>query len=314
MVGMGPTIRNILKAVPLGVVLPGALAMMAVSPDDAMSNIAKWLHAVGIHQVPEWLAGNLGDSRFLGISIILSIIYAGFVWGAVPRWRGRRQPDRVPPSPPSSSQAASPTERSVPAPKLGAQEAALLEGLKNWLCPKDEGALRTEFSLINVLVHNIDLMTENHGPLTEKQHRFVNVFGDGRHVRFTQPFAVNGTYQAGDWSVNPGEIGILVLTPEYSAATARLDVLVKSAFLPEDVQKHLLQLQEVIRQNMLLAIDELNVAYKTNPKWIYDSAKMGTIYFAAVRNRYAGKLIPLRPSVDMVCGLAGRHLRNNVPR
>jgi len=40
--------RNLLKALPLGLGVPLLIAAASVSPDDAVSNIAKWLRAIGI--------------------------------------------------------------------------------------------------------------------------------------------------------------------------------------------------------------------------------------------------------------------------
>ncbi len=202
------------------------------------------------------------------------------------------------------SQAADQT-----APSLSAAETAALEGLNNWLCGKDESSLRAEFDLIGILEHNIDLMTKDRGPLTEKQQRFADVFGDPRHVQFTRPLVTDGKYQGGDWKVNPGEIGILVLTERYTASSSQLDSMVRSVLLPQDIKTYLSSLQATVKQNMMLAIDELNDAYKTDPRWIFYAGKTGTIYFAAVRDRYAGKLIPLRPKVDVVCGLISTRLR-----
>ena len=145
------------------------------------------------------------------------------------------------------------------APSLSAVETAALEALNNWLCGKDESALRTEFDLIGILEHNIDLMTKNRGPLTEKQEMFADVFGDPRHVQFTRPLVIDGKYQAGDWKVKPGEIGIMVLTERYTAASSQLDSTIKSVFLPQDVKTYLSSLQATVKQNMFLAIDELNL-------------------------------------------------------
>jgi hypothetical protein len=108
-----------------------------------------------------------------------------------------------------SSQSAVPPHAAQAVPTLSHTDASALESLNNWLCEKDEGALRVEFDLVGILLHNIELMTKNHGPQTEKQEQFTDVFGDTRHMQFTQPIVVNGQYQAGAWRVNPGEIGIL---------------------------------------------------------------------------------------------------------
>lgn len=198
----------------------------------------------------------------------------------------------------------------VVAPTPPASQSEFLLSLNNWLCSKDEWALRTEFDLIGMLQSNIDLMTQNYGPLNEKQKRLAKVFVTSDHVQLVHPPAAGSQYQSGDWSVRPGEVGILILTDKYSRSSDRLDDVVGSALMPPDVKKHLNFLQESIKMDKIIAIEELNNSYKSDPKLIFDAKKAGTPSFAVVLDKYALEMVPLRPSVDAACDAVGKHLRS----
>jgi hypothetical protein len=87
-------VGNFLKALPLGLGLPIVLFVASVGPEDAASNISKWVRAIGIHDPPAWLITKSADRDAIIIAIIIAIMYAGAVWVLVPliRHAGKRKP------------------------------------------------------------------------------------------------------------------------------------------------------------------------------------------------------------------------------
>jgi hypothetical protein len=78
--------RQWVKALPLGFALPVAIGAASVKPEDVASNIAAWLHLVGVEKTPSWLATpDINKIVFIG-SLGLGALYAFVVWG-IPRFR-----------------------------------------------------------------------------------------------------------------------------------------------------------------------------------------------------------------------------------
>jgi hypothetical protein len=102
-------VRNFLKALPLAVLLPLALAMVSVAPEDAISNFSKWAHLFGLYDLPGWLTAKSADYQVPLYILALSIIYAATVWG-IPFYRKHR---RTPRDGPQSVSSAVETPRSV---------------------------------------------------------------------------------------------------------------------------------------------------------------------------------------------------------
>jgi hypothetical protein len=73
--------REWIKALPLGLGLPVVIGAASVKPEDAASNVAAWLHLIGIERVPEWLTTPNVDNRIILGSLALGFIYAFLVWG-----------------------------------------------------------------------------------------------------------------------------------------------------------------------------------------------------------------------------------------
>jgi hypothetical protein len=108
---------ELLKILPLGVALPIGLGAAAVSPDDAASNLSKWAHWIGIHDVPAWLAAQRADRWFIFGLIALSAVYAYFLWREPIRKRLKRLfGKRHTPQPPTVLPAPSSTEHPFLAP------------------------------------------------------------------------------------------------------------------------------------------------------------------------------------------------------
>ncbi len=74
-------IKAALQALPIAIGLPVVLFLASVKPEDAASNLAVWAHFLGFSQVPAWLANPAADRHAMVSAIVLSVIYAGAVWG-----------------------------------------------------------------------------------------------------------------------------------------------------------------------------------------------------------------------------------------
>jgi hypothetical protein len=54
------------------------IALASVAPEDAASNLSKWVSAIGFERVPTWLAERSADVSAVIISVICIVVY--FVW------------------------------------------------------------------------------------------------------------------------------------------------------------------------------------------------------------------------------------------
>ncbi len=195
-------------------------------------------------------------------------------------------------------------ERHPPATKQPAVNPAVqanLQEINEWLCPKDEMALRNEFDLVPMLETNISTMTANHSPLNEKRPDFATVFMDPAKIVFNRPMSPGSKLYVKDWNVKPGYIGYIVTSDQYRLTIARLAQYYGSATTPANVKTSLQGLKALTDYDMLGMITELELAYKQDPRYIFDSDKAGTPYFATVRDRFLAHMVPMRPQVDRVC-------------
>lgn len=81
--------RDYIKALPLGLLLPLVIGAGSVKPDDLISNYAGWAHKLGISQVPDWMSNPGADNRIILSSFVLGIGYAFLIW-TVPAIRKNR--------------------------------------------------------------------------------------------------------------------------------------------------------------------------------------------------------------------------------
>jgi hypothetical protein len=77
--------RDFLKALPLTVGLPLVIGAASVGPDDAASNISKWLREIGINHVPKWLTDPKIDNAAIWGAFVLAALYAVVVWVIIPQ-------------------------------------------------------------------------------------------------------------------------------------------------------------------------------------------------------------------------------------
>ena len=87
---MGRFIREAIKILPLGLLLPVIIGAASVSPDDASSNLSKWAHWLGIEDVPQWLTQKASDRWVLVGSIVFALLYLFVIYVLIPRFRHRR--------------------------------------------------------------------------------------------------------------------------------------------------------------------------------------------------------------------------------
>lgn len=73
--------HGFVKTLPLGLVLPVAIAVASVKPEDAASNVAAWAKFLGFENTPSWLSNPAADHRVIVGSLILAVLYAFAVWG-----------------------------------------------------------------------------------------------------------------------------------------------------------------------------------------------------------------------------------------
>lgn len=73
-------LKNVLKVLPLGVVLPVVIGAASVKPNDAMSNLSEWAHWLGIHHVPDWLVSPSADKNVIMAYVLFALVYIGFMW------------------------------------------------------------------------------------------------------------------------------------------------------------------------------------------------------------------------------------------
>lgn len=82
--------RDLLKGLPIGVGLPIVIGAASVGPEDAQSNISKWIEFLGIHDMPSWVAHRATDHYTIATAIVLAFAYSLAVWVFVPWYRARR--------------------------------------------------------------------------------------------------------------------------------------------------------------------------------------------------------------------------------
>jgi len=204
--------------------------------------------------------------------------------------------------------SASPTTK-----RTSAAESAALDDLNNWLCVKDEVALRQAFDFTHIVQDNIDIMSKHGGPLTEKDKLAARIFPGFNHIKIhNRPLASGVRLQGGDWTVNPGEVGFIVVSDKYESAVSKLTILSQSAVIPTDVSIELLSLRQAVLDDSTILIEIFNSAYKANPKLILEGNTPGK-YYAAVEDVYFARMVQLRPITERLCSTVRYHLQSDVP-
>jgi len=75
-------LRSFLKWLPGAVVViavPIVIGAASTGPDQAVSNISKWIHWFGITELPSWLTMQSADSWVIIAAVIFPVIYAAVV-------------------------------------------------------------------------------------------------------------------------------------------------------------------------------------------------------------------------------------------
>ncbi|MGA2995166.1 hypothetical protein [Bradyrhizobium sp.] len=82
--------REIVKILPFGLLLPLVIGAASVKPDDAISNIGAWAHTLGFESLSRWLANPASDNRVIVASMALSVLYS-FVIFTLPALKEHRK-------------------------------------------------------------------------------------------------------------------------------------------------------------------------------------------------------------------------------
>lgn len=73
--------REIVKALPLGLGLPVIIGAASVKPQDAASNLAAWIEVLGFHNLPQWVTSPSADKYVIAATLCAGAIYSIAVWG-----------------------------------------------------------------------------------------------------------------------------------------------------------------------------------------------------------------------------------------
>lgn len=75
---------NISKALPLGLGVPLVIGAASIGPEEAASNLSKWVHSLGLHDLPTWLSAKGTDRNAILGAIAFAIVYSTAVF-IIPR-------------------------------------------------------------------------------------------------------------------------------------------------------------------------------------------------------------------------------------
>jgi len=88
---------NILKALPLGLGAPRVIGAASIGPEEAASNLSKWAHRLGLHNLPAWLSDKGADRHAILGAIVFAIVYSALAF-VVPKFiRDRRRANLLTP-------------------------------------------------------------------------------------------------------------------------------------------------------------------------------------------------------------------------
>jgi hypothetical protein len=83
---------NSIKALPLGVGVPVVIGAASIGPEEAASNLSKWAHEIGLHDLPTWLLDKGADRYAIIGAIIFGGVYLTIAFIAPSIIRHRRSP------------------------------------------------------------------------------------------------------------------------------------------------------------------------------------------------------------------------------
>ena len=72
---------NLFKVLPLGILVPIMIGAASVGPEDASSNLSKWITLLGLHDIPAWLLAKSADHEIILGTVLCAIVYVFMVWG-----------------------------------------------------------------------------------------------------------------------------------------------------------------------------------------------------------------------------------------
>lgn len=82
-------LRSFLKWLPGAFAVPIVIGAASIGPDQAVSNISKWIQWIGISDLPSWLTAQSADRWAIFGALLFSVIYFVAIWAITRSRRGR---------------------------------------------------------------------------------------------------------------------------------------------------------------------------------------------------------------------------------
>ncbi len=189
-----------------------------------------------------------------------------------------------------------------PLPTSNGADTELAE-VNNFICKRDEGALREEFDFPQMLTFNIDFAKQKLAPelVSPDQAAAIGSYflnGQARiDMRYAHLTTVNNRVNV-EWI--PGKIGVINTSQKYNESRRKLTAMMSSAALPADVTAALKLLDDSIEKDSALMIESLNQSLAADPRNILQNSVYGSDWYGSASGLYWRQFIPLRPSADVV--------------
>lgn len=76
--------------------MPVVIGVASIGPDQAVSNISKWIHWVGVTKSPPWLTMQSADVWAIVAAVVFSVVYTAAVWAISKRTHKARVANKPP--------------------------------------------------------------------------------------------------------------------------------------------------------------------------------------------------------------------------
>lgn len=73
-------LRSLLKWLPGAIAVPIVIGAASIGPDQAVSNISKWVQLIGISELPSWLIAQSADQWTIIGALSFAALYSVAVW------------------------------------------------------------------------------------------------------------------------------------------------------------------------------------------------------------------------------------------
>lgn len=190
----------------------------------------------------------------------------------------------------------------VPAPLYAAQLEQLIE-IDAFIGNKDETRLRETFDLPDMIKFNIlkakgQLFTWG---LTDEEAKTLNEFFAGGQAQIDTRYAkLSNVNNAAKYEEIPGKFGLINLSKKYVENLKRLNELIASATIPDDVKKALTDFRDTVTADTTLMFDVINDCFQANPAQLLQNEAYGQPFYGSVTGAYATRFALLRPKADLI--------------